>query len=123
LLSVGLVLFSTLVVGLVAHAAIGGLPLAAAFALGAIVAPPDAVAATAVGRAVGLPRRLVVILAGESLFNDATALTAYRVAVAAAVSGTFSVWIGLRDFVVAAIGGAALGYVLAVVTQWLLRRL
>jgi len=90
LLSVGLVLFTVLAVGLVAHVAIGGLPLAAAFALGAVVAPPDAVAATSVGRAVGLPRRLVVILAGVSLFNDATALTAYRVAVAAAVSGTFS---------------------------------
>jgi len=123
LLSVGLVLFTVLAVGLVAHLAIGGLPLAAAFALGAVVAPPDAVAATAVGRAVGLPRRLVVILAGESLFNDATALTAYRVAVAAAVSGTFSAWAGVRGFAVAAVGGAALGYLLAVVTQWLLQRL
>jgi Na+/H+ antiporter len=123
LLSVGLVLVSALVVGLVAHVAIAGLPLAAAFALGAIVAPPDAVAATAVGRAVGLPRRLVVILAGESLFNDATALTAYRVAVAAAVSGTFSVWAGVRGFAVAAVGGAAFGYLLARGSQWLLQRL
>jgi Na+/H+ antiporter len=123
LLSVGLVLFTVLVVGLVAHAAIGGLPLAAAFALGAIIAPPDAVAATTVGRAIGLPRRLVVILAGESLFNDATALTAYRVAVAGAVSGTFSVWGGMRNFAVAAVGGAAVGYLLAIGTQWLLQRL
>jgi Na+/H+ antiporter len=123
LLSVGLVLFTVLVVGFVAHAAIRGLPLVAAFALGAIIAPPDAVAATAVARAIGLPRRLVVILAGESLFNDATALTAYRIAVAAAVSGTFSVWAGVRGFAVAAVGGAAVGYLLAMVTQWLLRRL
>jgi monovalent cation/hydrogen antiporter len=123
LLSVGLVLFTVLVVGLAAHAAIGGLPLAAAFALGAIIAPTDAVAATAVGRAIGLPRRLVVILAGESLFNDATALTAYRVAVAAAVSGTFSLWAGIREFAVAAVGGAAMGYLLAVGAQWLLQRL
>jgi monovalent cation/hydrogen antiporter len=123
LLSVGLVLFTVLVVGLVAHAAIGGLSLVAAFTLGAIIAPTDAVAATSVARAIGLPRRLVVILAGESLFNDATALTAYRVAVAAAVSGTFSVWDGVREFAVAAIGGAALGYVLALLTQWLLQRL
>ena len=123
LLSVGLVLFTVLAVGLVAHAAIEGLPLVAAFALAAIIAPPDAVAATAVARAVGLPRRLVVILAGESLFNDATALTAYRVAVAAAVTGTFSVWGGMRDFVVAAVGGAAIGYALAIGSQWLLRRL
>ena len=122
LLSVGLVLFTVLAVGLAAHAAVRGLPLAAAFALGAIVAPPDAVAATAVGRAVGLPRLMVVILAGESLFNDATALTAYRVAVDAA-HGEFSVWASIRGFVVAAVGGALVGYALAAGAQWLLRRL
>ncbi len=123
LLSIGLVLFTTVAVGLVAHAAIPGMPLAAAFALGAIVSPPDAVAATAIGRAVGLPRRLLVILAGESLFNDATALTAYRVAVAAAVAGSFSFLDGLREFAVAAIGGALLGYLLAYCCDRLLTRL
>jgi CPA1 family monovalent cation:H+ antiporter len=122
LLSVGLVLFSTAVVGLLAHAAIGGLPLAAAFALGAIVAPPDAVAATAIGRAVGLPRRLLVILAGESLINDATALTAYRVAVAAATGAGFSIWTGIGQFLLAAAGGAAVGGVLALAAQWLQSR-
>jgi Na+/H+ antiporter len=122
LLSVGLVLFSTLVVGAIAHAAIPGLPLAAAMTLGAIVAPPDAVAATAIGRAVGLPRRLLVILAGESLINDATALTAYRVAVSAAVGAGFSIWSGIGQFVLAAAGGAAIGGVIALAAQWLQQR-
>jgi Na+/H+ antiporter len=122
LLSVGLVLFTTVVVGLVGHAAIPGLPLAAAFTLGAIVAPPDAVAATAIGRSVGLPRRLVVILAGESLINDATALTVYRVAVDAATGGGFSIWVGVGRFLLAAAGGLAAGWVLAVAAQWLLSR-
>jgi CPA1 family monovalent cation:H+ antiporter len=122
LLSVGLVLFTVLAVGLTAHAAIRGLPMVAALALGAIVAPPDAVAATAVARAVGLPRRMVVILAGESLFNDATALTAYRAAVEAA-HGEFSVWAGVRGFAVAVAGGALVGYALALGVQWLLLRM
>jgi Na+/H+ antiporter len=123
LLSVGLVLFTTMVVGWVAHLAIPDLPLAAAFTLGAIVAPPDAVAATAIGRAVGLPRRMLVILAGESLINDATALTAYRVAVAAAAGAGFSIWHGIGEFVLAGLGGLAVGMVLAVLAQHLLQRL
>ncbi len=122
LLSVGLVLFSTVVLGLIAHAAIPGLPLAAAMALGAIVAPPDAVAATAIGRAAGLPRRLLVILAGESLINDATALTAYRVAVSAAAGAGFSIWSGIGQFLLAAVGGAAVGGVIALAAQWLQQR-
>ena len=130
LLSVGLVLFSTAVIALVAHALIPGLPLAAAFALGAIVAPPDAVAAVAVARRLGLPRRLITILVGESLFNDATALTAYRVAVAAAVGdelsrfdpiGRFLAPLGtwgrfvyaVGEFLYAAGGGLVIGLVLA----------
>src|SRR6266540_3945125 len=84
LLAVALTLFSTVVVGLVAHAVVPGLPLAAALALGAILAPPDAVSATAVARRTGLPRRIVTVLEGESLLNDATALVAYRGGVAAA---------------------------------------
>src|SRR4028119_126554 len=106
--SVGLVLFTTLVVGLVAWAVIPGLPLAAAFALGAIVAPPDAVAATAVARRTGLPRRVVSILEGESLVNDATALTTLRVAIAA-VAGSVTVVDFAGEFVLAAAGGAAIG--------------
>ena len=123
LLSVGLVLFTTLAVGFAVHAAVPDLPLAAAFALGAIVSPPDAVAATAVGRELGLPRRLVTVLAGESLINDATALTAYRVAIGAVTVGGFSLLEGVREFLVAGVGGVAIGGVLAVLAERLLRLL
>jgi CPA1 family monovalent cation:H+ antiporter len=123
LLSVGLVLFTTLAVGFAVHTVLPDLPLAAAFTLGAIVSPPDAVAATAVGRTVGMPRRLITILAGESLVNDATALTAYRVTVGAAVAGGFSIWTGIAEFLVAAVGGLVVGLVLAVLVENLLQRL
>jgi CPA1 family monovalent cation:H+ antiporter len=121
LLSVGLVLFTTLVVGLVAWAVVPGLQLSAAFALGAVVAPPDAVAATAVARRSGLPRRVVTILEGESLLNDATALTTLRVAIAAAASSVTLLdfaW----EFVVAALGGTLIGLVTAWVAAQLHRR-
>ena len=123
LLSVGLVLFTTLAVGFAVHAVLPELPLAAAFTLGAIVSPPDAVAATAVGRTVGLPRRLITILAGESLVNDATALTAYRVTVGAAVAGGFSIWTGIAEFLVAAVGGLVVGLLIAVLVENLMRHL
>ncbi len=123
LLSVGLVLFTTLAVGFAVHLALPQLPLAAAFALGAIVSPPDAVAATAVGRTVGLPRRLVTILAGESLVNDATALTVLRVTVTAALVGGFSIWTGIGQFLVAALGGVLVGLVIAVLVEVLLQHL
>lgn len=112
LLSIGLVLATTLVVGFVIHAIVPGLPLAAAFALGAIVAPPDAVAAAAIGRELGLPRRILTILGGESLVNDATALTVYRVAVAAAIGGSVSLLQGMGTFLLAAVGGVAVGLAL-----------
>ena len=118
LLSFGYVLFSTFAVGLIAYAVIPGLPVAAAFVLGAIVAPPDAVAATAIARRVGLPARLVTILQGESLANDATAITAYRVALAAAVGEGFSWGSALGEFALAALGGVAVGLVLMVPLQW-----
>jgi Na+/H+ antiporter len=109
LLSVGLVLFSTVVVGLVTWWLLP-VTLPAALALGAVVAPPDAVAATAIARRVGMPRRVVTILEGESLVNDATALVAFRTAIAA-IGGSFSLWhIGL-DFAVSALGGLAAGIV------------
>lgn len=110
LLSVGLVLFTTAVVGLAAWCLVPELPLAAALVLGAVVAPPDAVAATAVGRRLGLPRRLMTILGGESLVNDATALTAFRVAVAVTAGATYTVWQGIGVFALAALGGAAIGW-------------
>src|SRR5436190_17762620 len=104
-LGVGHVLFATIVIAWVAHNAIPGLPWAPAFALGAVVSPPDVAAATAFLRRLALPRRLVTILEGESMVNDAAAIVAYRVAVAAAVTGTFSlVHAGLRFLLVAAGG-------------------
>jgi Na+/H+ antiporter len=109
LLAIGLVLMTAAVVGVVAHAVVGGLPWAAAFALGAIVAPTDPVAATAIARRLGVPRRTINILEGESLLNDGTALVAYRVAAGAAVSGSWSASdAGLR-LVGGAIGGIAIG--------------
>ncbi|WP_395104472.1 Na+/H+ antiporter [Actinomadura sp. SCN-SB] len=123
LLSVGLVLFTTLVIGYAAHLMIPGLPLPAAFALGAIVAPPDAVAAVSVARRLGLPRRIVTILVGESLFNDATALTALRLAVAAAVGAGFTLLDGVREFLMAAVLGTVVGLALGPPLHWLRTRL
>ncbi|WNE98800.1 Na+/H+ antiporter [Streptomyces luomodiensis] len=123
LLSVGYVLFATVAVGVVAHLVIPGLPLAAALVLGAVVAPPDAVAATAIARRIGLPSRLTTVLQGESLFNDATAITAYRVAVAAAVGEGVSWTEGVREFVFAAVGGVVVGLILMVPLHWLRTRL
>jgi CPA1 family monovalent cation:H+ antiporter len=109
LMAVGLVLVTMSAVAVVAHTLVGGLPWAAAFALGAIVSPTDPLAATAIARRLGLPRRLVTVLEGESLVNDATALVAYRLAVAAVVAGSFTLWeAGLR-FVAGAVGGVAIG--------------
>ncbi|MEV7885579.1 Na+/H+ antiporter [Streptomyces sp. NPDC002817] len=114
LLAVALVFVTTLCVAVVAGAIVPGLPIAAAVALGALVAPPDPVAATAVAGQLGLPRRLVSILEGEGLFNDVTAIVLYHVAIAAAVSGTFSPWRAGLDLVlsavVAVVVGVALGW-------------
>ncbi|MEU7102104.1 Na+/H+ antiporter [Streptomyces longwoodensis] len=119
LLSVGYVLFATLVVGAAAYLIVPGLPLTAALVLGAVVAPPDAVAATAVARRVGLPSRITTILQGESLLNDATAITAYKVAVAAAVGEGASWAGGIEEFLIAAVGGVAVGLVLMAPLHWL----
>jgi len=121
LLAVGLVLATSAAVAVVARLIIPGMSWPVAFALGAIVSPPDAVAATAIARRLGLPHQLVTILEGESLVNDATALVIYRGAVAAAVSGGFAVGEILGQFVVAAAGGVAVGLVVGVVTRWALR--
>lgn len=119
LLSVGYVLFATFAVGWVAYLIVPGLPLPAALVLGAVVAPTDAVAAAAVARRVGLPSRITTILQGESLLNDATAITAYRVAVAAAV-GEGASWIGgIGEFLLAAVGGVVVGLVLMLPIHWL----
>lgn len=123
LLAVGLVLATTVVVGLVAHWAIPDLPLAAALALGAVVAPPDAVAAVSIGRRLGLPRRPTTLLAGESLVNDATALTALKVAAAAASGAAVSWGQGLLTFGISAVGGLLLGLVIGVLVHQVRLRL
>jgi monovalent cation/hydrogen antiporter len=120
--SIGLVLLTMGTVGVVAHEVIG-MSWALAFALGAIVSPTDPVAATAIMRQLGAPRRLVNFIEGESLVNDATALVAYRVAVAAAVGGTFSALDAGLEFLGAAAGGIAIGLVVAFVVGEIRRRL
>jgi CPA1 family monovalent cation:H+ antiporter len=107
-MAIGLVLATTVAVAVVAHAVVDGLPWAAAFALGAIVAPTDPVAATAIARRLAVPRRIVNTLEGESLLNDGTALVAYRVAVTA-VGGSFSLLDASVDFVLTAAGGVIVG--------------
>ncbi|MEU9606118.1 Na+/H+ antiporter [Streptomyces sp. NPDC048057] len=119
LLSIGYVLFATLAVGWLTHLLIPQLPLTAALVLGAIVAPPDAVAATAIARKLGLPNRITTILQGESLVNDATAITAYRVAVAAAVGEGVTWAEGIAEFALAALGGVGVGLLLMVPIHWL----
>nr|MDT0657291.1 Na+/H+ antiporter [Micromonospora sp. DSM 115978] len=109
LLAVGLVIFTALAVGLVVHLLLPDLPLAICLALGAVVAPPDAIAATAVARRVGLPRRVVTILEGESLVNDATALVLLRVTTATALGAAVEVTGILAEVVVAAGGGILVG--------------
>ena len=123
MLAIGLPLATAVVVGLVAYASVPHLPLAAALVLGAIVAPPDAVSAQAIGRRVGLPRRIMTLLGGESLLNDATALTALRVALAAAVGATTSVWDGIETFLLAAIGGVVIGLLIGLQLPDLIRGL
>ncbi len=122
LLSVGLVAFTTVAVGLVAWQVAPGISVAAGFALGAVVAPPDAVAATTVARRVGMPRRIVSVLEGESLVNDATALVALNTAIAAMTTSISPLRVGW-DFVRAAGGGLLVGlaaaFVLAMVRRWI----
>src|SRR4051812_43316014 len=123
LLAVGLVLFTTVVVGYLAHHFIEGLPLAAAFVLGAIISPPDAIAATAIANKLGVPRRIVTVLEGESLLNDATALVALRFGVAAVLTGSFSMGAAAGKFVVVAIGGIAIGLIVGWLSALIQKRI
>ena len=118
LLAIGLVLATMLAVAWIAHSIVPALPWAAAFALGAIVSPPDAVAATAIIRRLGVPHRIQVILEGESLVNDATALVALQFAIAALVTGTFSPAYATGRFVWAAAGGIGIGLLVGVAMRW-----
>jgi CPA1 family monovalent cation:H+ antiporter len=118
-LSIGLVAATTAVVAVVVHAVMPSINWWAAFAIGAVVAPPDAVAATAIGRRIGLPRRLVTILEGESLLNDATALVALQTAIAATVS-----WQHITvDFARASIGGVAVGLAMFVIVGFVRKQI
>ncbi len=122
LLSVGLVVFTTIVVGAAVHALVPALPLGAAFALGALVSPPDAPAATAFLRELVIPRRLATILEGESLVNDATAIVAYRMAGAAVVTGTFSLGAAGLRFAWVGTMGVAVGLGVGWLIAWFRRR-
>ncbi|MFC8533693.1 Na+/H+ antiporter [Streptomyces sp. NPDC057249] len=119
LLSVGYVLFATVAVGWLAYLLVPDLPLTAALVLGAVIAPPDAVTAAAIARRVGLPARVTTILQGESLVNDATAITAFKVALAAAVGEGVSWGAGVEEFLLASVGGVGVGLLLMVPLHWL----
>ena len=123
LLAVGLVVVTTVAVAVVTHAVIPDLTWGSAFVLGAVVSPTDPIAATAIARRFGIPRRLVTIVEGESLINDATALVAYRVAVVAVVSGSFSLVDAGLTFVVGVIGGIAVGLAVGWIVRQVRRRL
>jgi monovalent cation/hydrogen antiporter len=123
LLAIGLVLTTTVAVAVVAHAAIPGLDWPTAFVLGAIVSPTDPTAATAIAQRLGLPRRLVALVEGESLVNDGTALVTYRFAVAAVVTGSFSLAAASGRFVLSIAGGIAVGLAVGLVIREVRRRL
>jgi monovalent cation/hydrogen antiporter len=121
-LAVGLVLITSIGIGAVAAALVPGIPLALAFALGAILSPTDAVAVAAIARRVALPRRVVTILEGESLVNDGTGLTLLRVALAAAATGTVSGGDIALILAQSVIGGLAVGVATGFALAWLIRR-
>jgi monovalent cation/hydrogen antiporter len=116
--AIGLVLVTMVATAWIAHTILPGLPWSAAFALGAIVSPPDAVAATAIFRRLGVPHRIHAIVEGESLVNDATALVALQFAVAALVTGTFSPSYAAARFVWAAAGGIGFGLLVGMAMRW-----
>ena len=122
LLSVGLVLLTTVAVAVVAHHVVG-MPWQPAFVLGAVLGPTDPVAATAIAGRVGAPRRVVTVLEGESLINDATALICFRFALAAVVTGSFSLLDAIGEFAWGIAGALGVGLAVGALTTELLRRL
>ena len=122
LLAIGLVLVTTIIIAVVAHA-IAGLSWPVAFVLGAVVSPTDAVAASATAKLLGLARRIVTVIEGESMVNDATGLVVYRFAVAAVVTGSFSLWQASLQFVVVGLGGLLIGLFIGWLVAWLHRHL
>lgn len=121
-LSVVLVILSALLVGWLLHWAVPALPFPAAVALGAVISPPDAVAATSIGKRLGLPERIVSILEGESLVNDATSLVLLRTALAA-VSGSFVFWEAAGTFVFSVVAAIGVGLLMGFITVWIRARL
>ena len=121
LLAIGAVAFTTLAVGVVTHLVVPHLPWGACFALGAIVSPPDAVAAKAVLERLALPRKMMVLLEGESLLNDAAGLVLVRFAVAAALTGAFSIEHAAASFAILGLGGVAVGAALGFIVVQILR--
>ena len=121
LLAIGLVLATTAVVAVVAHELIG-MPWALAFALGSIVSPTDPTAATSIMRSLGVPRRMVNVIEGESLINDASALVVYRVAVSAAIGGSFSASHAALELVGSAAGGVVIGLIVGYLLVEIRRR-
>jgi monovalent cation/hydrogen antiporter len=122
LLAIGLVAMTTVGVALVAHA-VTDLPWAESFVLGAVVSPTDPISTTAIGRRLGVPRRLIDIVEGESLVNDGTALVLLRTAIVAAVAGTFSPWAAGARLVLSIVGGVAVGLVVGYVIRRVRRAL
>jgi len=124
--AVGLVIVTMAAVAAVVHALVPGFGWPIAFTLGAIVSPPDAVASEAIFERLAIPQRVAAIVGGECLMNDATALVLYRFALAAAVSGTFSLARAGVDFVLVAVGGALVGaataFLLEAILRWIVRR-
>lgn len=123
LLAIGLVVFTTVMVAALAHYLIAGITWPAAFVLGAIIAPTDSIAAETIAEGVSLPGRLLAIISGESLINDASALIIYRFAILAALTGVFTAGQIIPQFLIVSIGGVAVGLVIALVARWVMERL
>ena len=121
-LSVLLVIISAVIVGFVIHLLVPPIPLAVGIALGAVISPTDAVAATSIGKRLGMPDRLVSILEGESLVNDATSLVLLKTALAA-IAGSFVFWDAAGSFGYSVIAAIAIGIVMGVITVWVRSKL
>jgi monovalent cation/hydrogen antiporter len=121
LLAIGCVLFTTVLVAVVAHHFIPGFGWAESFVLGAIISPPDAVAASAATKGLSIPKRIVTILEGESLVNDATGLIAYRYAIKVVAGGGFIFWLAAANFFFVAIGGVLIGIGVGYMFYWIHR--